>query len=349
MSNSNVAEMLNIKYPLFQGPFGGGYSTPLLVSTVSNLGGMGGYGAYQLSPEKIKEVIQQIKQFTNKPFNINLWVNDADDNNEISDELYNNIVAIYKEYFDLLNIPIPEKPQPFSRQFEKQVEMVLSEGVPVFSFVFGIPEPAILKEFKRKGTKTIGAATTLEEGLLLQESEVDIIVASGFEAGGHRPSFLMPAEQSYRGTFVLVQQLAKRISKPIIAAGGITNGQSASAALRLGASGVQVGTAFLACEESGVNDDYRNVLFSERANNTILTKDFTGRMGRGIPGILTEKLKLEQTLPFPLHSQFIAPLRKAALEQGKFELIPFWAGQNVSEIEFRKAEMVFNDIVKGLV
>lgn len=349
MSNSNVAEMLNIKYPLFQGPFGGGYSTPVLVSTVSNLGGMGGYGAYQLNPDKIKEVIHQIKELTNKPFNINLWVNDADDNNEVSDELYNITVASYKEYFDLLNIPIPEKPQPFNRQFEKQVETVLSEGVPVFSFVFGIPEPTILKEFKRKGIKTIGAATTLEEGLLLQESEVDVIVASGFEAGGHRPSFLKPAEQSYRGTFVLLQQLTKRLSKPVIAAGGITNGQAASAALRLGASGVQVGTAFLACEESGVSDDYRNVLFSERANNTILTKDFTGRLGRGIPGILTEKLKLERTLPFPLHSQFIAPLRKAALEQGRLDLIPFWAGQNVSEIEFRNTEMVFNDIVKGLV
>lgn len=349
MSKSNVAEMLNIKYPLFQGPFGGGYSTPVLVSTVSNLGGMGGYGAYQLNPDKIKEVIHQIKELTNKPFNINLWVNDADDNNEVSDELYNITVASYKEYFDLLNIPIPEKPQPFNRQFEKQVEMLLSEDVPVFSFVFGIPEPAILKEFKRKGVKTIGAATTLEEGLLLAESEVDVIVASGFEAGGHRPSFLLPAEQSYRGTFVLVQQLAKRISKPIIAAGGITNGQAASAALKLGASGVQVGTAFLATEESGITNDYREVLFSARNTNTVLTKDFTGRVGRGIPGSLTDKIKLEKTLPFPLHSQFIAPLRKAALEQGKLDLIPFWAGQNVSEIEFKKAEMVFKEIITGLM
>ncbi|NHM07595.1 nitronate monooxygenase [Flavobacterium sp. CYK-4] len=349
MNKNKVREMLSIKYPLFQGPFGGGYSTPSLVSKVSNLGGLGGYGAYQLTPERIKAVIQEIKQLTNKPFNINLWVNDADADNEISDELYSLIVANYKEYFDLLNVPIPDKPKPVAKQFEKQVEMVLSQEVPVFSFVFGIPNPTILREFKRRGIKTIGAATTLEEGLLLEETDVDLIVASGFEAGGHRPSFLLPVEESYRGTFVLVQQLAKRISKPIIAAGGITNGSAASAALTLGASGVQVGTAFLACEESGITEDYRNVLFSQRANNTILTKDFTGRIGRGIPGILTEQVKLDRTLPFPIHSQFIAPLRKAALEQGKLDLIPFWAGQNVSEIEFRKAAMVFNDIVKGLI
>lgn len=349
MYSKKLTEILDIKYPLFQGPFGGGYSTPLLVSTVSNLGGLGGYGAYQLSPEKIKESIQQIKQLTHKPFNINLWVNDADDTNEISDELYDNIVTTYKAYFDLLSIPIPEKPGPFARQFEKQVEIVLSEDIPVFSFVFGIPDQNIIKEFKKRGIKTIGAATTLEEGLLLNESDIDIIVASGYEAGGHRPSFLKPAEESYRGTFVLLQQLTSRVTKPVVAAGGITSGSAASAAFKLGASGVQVGTAFLACEESGINDDYRSVLFSQRANNTILTKDFTGRIGRGIPGILTEDLKLDKHFPFPLHFQFIAPLCKAALEQGKLDLIPFWAGQNASEIKFRKAEMVFNDVLNGLV
>ncbi len=348
MQSKKLTEILDIRYPIFQGPFGGGYSTPLLVSTVSNLGGLGGYGAYQLSPERIKEIIKEIRINTNNPFNINLWVNDVDQDSFIDDELYNKILSSYKEYFELLNVPLPEKPKPITKQFEKQVEILLTEKVPVFSFVFGIPDKNIIKEFKKRGIKTIGTATTLEEGLLLDETDIDIIIASGFEAGGHRPSFLKTTEESYRGTFVLLQQITSRVSKPVVAAGGITDGNAASAAFKLGASGVQIGTAFLACEESGINDDYRNVLFSQRANNTILTKDFTGRIGRGIPGILTEQLKLDKTLPFPLHSQFIAPLRKAALEQGKLDLIPFWAGQNVSEIKFRKSEFVFNDIVKGL-
>src|SRR6202007_1088453 len=119
-----------------------------------------------------------------------------------------------------------------------------------FSFMFGIPSPDVLEQCRKLGIVTLGTATTLDEAIALEAAEVDLIIASGFEAGGHRPSFLAPAETSITGTFVLLQQIREKVKTPIIAAGGIANGKGVAAALALGASAAQIGTAFLACEES---------------------------------------------------------------------------------------------------
>ncbi|MDI9257930.1 NAD(P)H-dependent flavin oxidoreductase [Flavobacterium sedimenticola] len=342
---NKLKALLGVDYPILQGPMGGGLSTATLVSEVSNLGGLGGYGAYQLQPEEIRKVITDIKAHTTKPYNINLWVNDVDDNTIVDDETYHLVVSNFKPYFDQLHLPIPEKPQFVISKFESQVEVLLQENIPVFSFVFGVPDQAILKEFKKRNIVTIGAATTLDEALFLESAEVDMIVASGFEAGGHRPSFLKPAEKSLHGTFSLIQQIAGKINLPVIAAGGITNRKSVEAAIKLGASGVQVGTAFLACQESGASNEYRDVLFSERARYTSLTKSFTGRLARGISGSISEDVQINYTLPFPLQTHFMSTLRKAAIEQGRPDLITFWAGQGVSELCYKNVQQVFESLI----
>src|SRR6185437_4274579 len=153
----------------------------------------------------------------------------------------------------------------------------------VFSFSFGIPSQSILDECRRLNIKLVGAATTLDEAQLLQEAKVDAIIAAGFEGGGHRPSFLKPAEDSLTGTFALLQQFKGKIKIPIIAAGGITNGRGIAAALTLGADAIQLGTAFLACEESNATDAHRQLLFSDAAKYTVLSKALTGRLGRMLP------------------------------------------------------------------
>lgn len=345
---NNISSVLNIQYPILQGPFGGGLSSAKLVAAVSNAGGLGGYGAYQLQPEKIVEVVDEIRSLTNKPFNINLWVNDADEKaKDLTNHEFEKVAAMFKPYFDELQIPLPQKPENVSSKFEKQVEVLLSLKPAVFSFVFGIPSKEILRECRRQNIITIGSATTLDEAFALEKADVDFIVASGFEAGGHRPSFIKPAKDSLHGTFSLVQQLSAKLKKPIIAAGGIVDAKGIKAAFELGASGVQIGTAFLACKESGASDEYRKVLFSERAKYTSLTKVFTGRLARGITGTIAEELnKAVETLSFPLQTTFMAPLRKAAIEQGRADMLTFWAGQSAGILKYESVSGIMKTLIK---
>src|SRR5258706_1252530 len=163
---TKASEILDIQYPIIQGPFGGNLSSVELVSTVSNAGGLGSYGAYALSSQEIVEVDQQIKAATNKPYNINLWVSDTDAmNGAITDEQYEEAIKIFKPYFDEVDIPLPEKPAPFKSRFENQVQAILDVCPKVFSFTFGIPSVDILDQCNKSGIKTIGTATTIDEAL----------------------------------------------------------------------------------------------------------------------------------------------------------------------------------------
>ena len=346
--NTEAAKILNIKYPILQGPFGGNLSSVKLVSSVSNLGGLGGFGAYTQSPEEIISVDRQIKAATDKPYNINLWVSDSDvPAHGLDDAQYQETVKLFKPYFDELEIAIPEKPLPFISRFENQVEALLHQKPPVFSFVFGIPSADILEQCRKAGIVTVGAATTVDEAIALEASGVDLIVASGFEAGGHRPSFLESAEHSLTGTFVLVQLIREKVKTPVIAAGGIVDGKGVVAAMKLGADAVQIGTAFLACDESNITDEHRKALFSDQPKNTMLTRVFTGRLGRGLAGRLAHELsgKEKQLLPFPLQAHFMSSLRQAAITRKKTDLLMFWSGQVAPALKHRTVRGLMNDIL----
>lgn len=339
--------MLGIEYPVLQGPFGGNLSSVELVSTVSNAGGLGGYGAYTLSPQEIIQIDQQIKAATNKPYNINLWVSDTDmQEDTLSDERFKQVRTLFKPYFDELGIPLPEKPPPFKSRFENQADVILHQKPPVFSFMFGIPSADILEQCHRLGIVTIGAATTLDEAIALESAGVDLIIASGFEAGGHRPSFLASAESSTIGTFALIQLIREKVKIPVIAAGGIANGKGVAAALALGADAVQIGTAFLACEESNATAIHKQMLFSEAARHTTLSRSFTGRLGRGIANRIAEELMYTENgfLPFPLQTQFMSHLRKEAIAQEKWDMIYFWGGQIAPVLKHTKAA----DLMKSI-
>lgn len=345
---NQVSEMLGIKYPILQGPFGGGLSTVELVTAVSNAGGLGGYGAYTMAPDEIYEVHRNIKAATDKPYNLNLWVSDTDaPESGISDVLYEQAVKLFKRYFDEAGIPIPQKPVPFKSRFENQLQVVLDIRPKVFSFMFGTLPSDVIERCHRLGIKTLGAATTVDEAIALEASGVDMIIASGYEAGGHRPSFLAPAEQSTTGTFVLVQLIREKVKVPIIAAGGIADGRGIAAALTLGASAAQIGTAFLATDESGALPVHKQILFSAASQRTMLTSAFTGRLGRGISTRMGLELlgKEKAFLPFPLQSDFISSLRKAALEQHKHGMIMFWGGQIAPILKHTKA----GDLMQSLV
>lgn len=348
-NKTSVTELLGITYPILQGPFGGNLSSVQLVASVSNAGGLGGYGAYTLSPQEIIEVDKQIKAATNKPYNINLWVSDTDAiDGTVSDEQFAKARRVFKPYFDELGVALPQKPLPFKSQFENQVEVILHQRPRVFSFVFGVPPADILEQCRKRGIVTAGAATTLEEAIALEAAGVDMIIASGFEAGGHRPSFLAPAESSITGTFVLLQLIKDKVKIPVIAAGGIANGKGVAAAITLGADAVQIGTAFLACDESNATTIHRQMLFSDAARHTTLSRAFTGRLGRGITSRIARELvdKEKNFLPFPLQTQFMSHLKAAAMEKEKWDMILFWGGQIAPVLKHKKATELMRTIVE---
>jgi nitronate monooxygenase len=347
-NNTSVTEMLGVQYPILQGPFGGNLSSVQLTATVSNAGGVGGYGAYTLSPGEIAETIRGIKAATDKPFNINLWVSDTDaPDGTITDSQYEEARQLFKPYFDEGGIPLPEKPPPFTSRFENQVEVILHMRPKLFSFMFGVPSTDILERCRRQGIVTAGAATTPDEALVLESAGIDMIIASGFEAGGNRPSFLASAESSVTGTFVLLQLIREKVKIPVIAAGGIADGRAVAAALALGAQAVQVGTAFLACDESNAMPVHRHMLFSNAAKYTMLSRAFTGRLGRGLVSRIAKDLsgRENQFLPFPLQTSFMAPLRKAAIDQEKWDMVLFWGGQIAPILKHRKATGLMNALI----
>lgn len=348
-NNTKVTELLGIEYPIMQGPFGGNFSTVELTAAVSNAGGIGGYGAYTLSPGEIIDVNKRIKAATNRPYNINLWVSDNDvPTGTVTNEQFEEAKKLFKPYFDQAGIPLPEKPAPFKSRFENQLQVVLDIRPKLFSFVFGIPSADVLEQCRKRGIITAGAATTLDEAIALENAGVDVIIAAGFEAGGHRPSFLAPAELSTTGTFVLLQLIKEKVKTPVVAAGGIANGKGVAAAFTLGADAVQIGTAFLATGESGALPVHRQMLLSGAGTHTTLSRAFTGRLGRGITTQLARDLvgKEKMFLPFPLQATFMSSLRKAAIEQQKWDLLLFWGGQIAPVLHHTKASELMESLVE---
>ena len=331
-NRNRLTEKLGIDYPIIQGPLGG-LSSQRLTAAVSNFGGLGSFGALSLAPEVIRDVIAEIRSLTSKPFNINLWVSTEDEGARTSDEsAFNRSLAPLAASLAAVGAPRPVYKSYSPPRFEDQVRVLLDENVPVFSFIFEIPPREILEECRSKNIFTIGTATTPEEGAALQEAEVDAIAASGFEAGGHRGSFLHAAEDSLTGTMSLVPRIVDIVNVPVIAAGGIADARGVVAALALGAEGIQLGTAFLSCEESGASRLHRETLLRKDAGHTGLTKGFTGRLARGVRNRLMEELNQQGTeiLPYPLQRTLVRDLSVAAEAAGRSDLVPMWAGQSAN-------------------
>lgn len=329
-NRNRLTAKLGSDYPIIQGPLGG-LSSQKLVAAVSNFGGLGSFGALNLRPDEIRDVIAEIRALTRRPFAVNLWVSKEDPEARRSGEgEFNRSLAPLLPFLDELSAPHPAyKPLAEPPKFEDQARVVLDANVPVFSFIFGIPPKEILDECRGKNIVTMGVATTVEEAVALADAGVDTIAASGFEGGGHRGSFLRPAEQSLIGTFSLVPQVVDAVDVPVVAAGGIADARGVVAALALGAEGVQIGTAFLPFEESGASPAHREALLTEDARQTGLTRGFTGRLARGIRNRLMDELNRNGTeiLPYPLQRQLVRNLAVPAEAAGRGDLMPLWAGQ----------------------
>lgn len=341
-----------IAYPVVQGPFGGGMSAVDLTATVSNAGALGSYGAQPFSTNEIIDICREIRKRTDKPFNINLWVNDRDERlNRFDSDDYKRLTHLFKPYFDELGLPVPERPTNLGAKFEDQVAAIFEARPAVFSFVYGIPAADILERCRSLNIKTMGAATTVDEAIALEQAGVDAIVATGFEAGGHRVSFLKAAEDSLTGTFSLIPQVADHVKVPVVAAGGIADARGIKAALALGADAVQIGTAFLATAQSNATPYHKDLLFAEAAKYTTLTRLFTGRLSRGIKNRLTEELKEQEHLvaPYPLQGKFMSFLKAyPPTANTNPDVSSHWAGQSAALLKYRDAAVLIKTLVSEM-
>jgi nitronate monooxygenase len=329
-NRTRVSTKLGIEYPIIQGPLGG-FSSHRLAAAVSNFGGLGSFGAHGLDPSAIQEIIAEIRSLTNKPFAMNLWVSMEDEGATASGaDAFERALSHLAPHLEAVGANKPQFSPYKPIRFEDQARILLDAKVPVFSFIYGIPPKEILEESHRNAIVTIGTATTPDEAVALEHAGVDVIVASGFEAGGHRGSFLRSPEDSLTGTISLVPQVVDAVETPVVAAGGIADARGIAAAFALGAEAVQMGTVFLACEESGASSSHREAILSGKANRTSLTRGFTGRLARGIHNQLLEEMNRPGVaiLPYPLQRALMRNLALPAQQAGRSEYLALWAGQS---------------------
>src|SRR5260370_20732731 len=242
-TENRLTSRLGLQYPIIRGQLGG-LSSQRVTAGVSNYGGLGSFGAHGLNPEAIRKVVREIKVLTPKPFAMNLWVSMDDEGALTSTEqAFQQSLAPLAKHIESVGGSKPSYRPYEPIGFEDQVQVLLDEGISAFSFIYGIPSKQILDEFRRKGIVLIGTATTVDEAIAPEQAGVDVIAASGFEAGGHRGSFLQPSEDSLTGTMALVPQVVDAGRLPLRHAGGIGDARGIVAAVALGAEAVRMGHA----------------------------------------------------------------------------------------------------------
>lgn len=325
-TNTRITRLLNIQLPIIQAPMAGGATTPELVAAVSNAGGLGSLGAGYMSADEIRKSIKHIRELTHQPFAVNLFIPEKHHATvEQIERATNAVQATCPElHFKLNNI----KP-PYAHSFEEQMNAILEEKVPVFSFAFGIPSSYWIEHFKKNGMILIGTATTLEEANLLEKNNIDMIVAQGSEAGGHRGTFLGTAEDALMNLSSLVQLLVPHIHIPIIAAGGIMNANDIVSLLKLNVDAVQMGTAFLCCTESGIASCYKKILLDSHHDTTTLTRAFSGKLARGLNNAFIQRMRPFENdiLDYPIQNSLTKSMRSEAAKQNNTDFMSLWAGQ----------------------
>ncbi|MFZ4790646.1 MAG: NAD(P)H-dependent flavin oxidoreductase [Candidatus Competibacteraceae bacterium] len=334
--NTALTRRLGIRYPIIQAPMAGGPGTPQLVAAASNAGGLGSLAGGYLQPERLRAAIAEVRALTDRPFAVNLTAVTPARSDPARIARAGELLAPYRAE---LGLP-PEPPTPLPPpEFDEQMDVILESQIPVLSFVFGAPDAEHLALLRETGITIMATATHLLEAIVLEESGVDFIIAQGAEAGGHRGTFIGRPEQGLVGTMTLTPLLAKHVEVPIIAAGGIMDGRGIAAAQMLGAVGVQMGTAFLACPESGAHPAYKALLRQGSEISTLLSRVFTGRHGRVLRNRLVDELQThEAEWPgFPLQLFLTHDLQRAAAERNLTDFMALWAGQGCHLCEDRPA------------
>lgn len=343
---SDLRTLFGIEHPILLGAFGG-LSSVGLTAAVSDAGGLGAYGLYGYDGARIRSTVAAVREATSRPFAVNIWLPTGDETEP------NPQHAIFAQalqpFYEAVGVEVPGRPERYLPSLDEQLDAIWDTAPAVLSFVFGVPDAEVIHEARRRGIRTIGTATTVAEAVALADAGIDAVVASGAEAGGHRVSFLRAAEDSLVGTFSLVPQVVDAVDVPVIAAGGVADRRGVAAAFALGASGVQVGTAFLATAESATNDAHREAIRTAAADDTVLTRAMSGRLARGARDRAVRAIEASGTIaPFPMQNWLTGRFRAAAVEQNLGELQSLWMGQSAGLATHHAAADVMAEMLAGV-
>lgn len=326
---TDLIELLGITHPIIQAPMAGS-TTPALVAAVSNAGGLGSLGCARFGPDDLRAQIDAIRAATNQGYNLNFFVHAEPEHDADMTAAMRARLAPYYEELGIGDVP---EPTPIFTPFDDGIlEVLLDMRPPVASFHFGLPDKAAMAALRDAGICVLTSATTVAEARELEAAGADAIIAQGAEAGGHRGTVEPPYDKGLVGTFALTPQIVDAVKVPVIAAGGIADGRGIAAAFALGASGVQLGTAFLTCPESGIAPPYHDALLKGSDDSTRVTQTISGRPARGLRNrYVAEMADAEDAaIAFPLQYSLTRPLQAAAGEQGTDEFLAMWAGQAVA-------------------
>jgi nitronate monooxygenase len=328
--DTRLLNLLNIEIPIIQAPMAGADSVAL-GRAVASTGALGSLACALLSPEEVRESIFALREGMARPFNLNFFCHAMEAPDAVAAEKWKNLL---RPHYDRLGLNIETVAASRLRMpFDAEACAVVEEVVPqIVSFHFGLPDPTLVERLKRRGIKILSSATSVAEARWLESRGCDAVIAQGIEAGGHRGMFLETAISTQAGLFALLPQIVDAVSVPVIATGGIADARGIVAAFALGASGVQLGTAYLLCPEAKVSPLHRQALEQVTDNGTALTNLFSGRPARGIlNSFMRESGPISDVAPaFPYAATLVAPLRAASEKSGSWDYMQMWSGQAAS-------------------
>ena len=342
-----LQQLVGAALPVVQAPMAGAQGSALAVA-VCNGGGLGSLPCAMLGSDALRDELKAITSQTGKPFNVNFFCHTQPMPDAEREAAWRAALAPY--YHELGIDPGCIAAGPGRTPFGAEAADVLGAFRPaVVSFHFGLPSAELLARVRAWGSKIFSSATTVEEARWLEARGVDVIIAQGLEAGGHRGIFLSDDLTTQAGTLALLPRIVRAVSLPVVAAGGIADARGVAAAMALGAVGVQVGTAYLLCHEATTSAVHRAALKTEAAGHTALTNLFTGRFARGIMNRLMQELgPISTTAPaFPLATAAVAPLRARAESLGRGDFSPMWSGQNACGCKEIPAAQLTRELAAG--
>jgi nitronate monooxygenase len=325
--DTRLLDLLGIEIPIIQAPMAGAVSSEMVIQ-VSEAGGLGSLPCAMLTPEQARNELGVIRQRTSRPINVNFFCHTPPRIDAAREACWKDRL---KPYYDELGVD-PDAPNPAAirKPFDEAFCDLVAEVAPeVVSFHFGLPSSDLLERVRATGAKILSSANSVREAHWLEDEGCDAVIAQGLEAGGHQAMFLSDDVSTQVGTMALVPQVVDAVKVPVIAAGGIADARGIAAAFALGASGVQIGTAYLFCPEATIKPVHREALKRARENETALTNVFTGRPARGIMNRAMRQVgPISDLAPeFPLAATTLAPLRSKAEEAGSGDFTALWAGQ----------------------
>jgi nitronate monooxygenase len=346
----SLLDQLEVRWPIIQAPMAG-ISTPAMAAMVSNAGGLGSVGVGNTNAAGARVMIAELAAKTTHAFNVNVFCHRPAVAKPALEDLW---LLELKPEFEHFNAEPPKVLREIYRSFVEDDEMlalIIEMRPRVVSFHFGLPSSDRVRALREAGIVLLATATSLAEARTLEAAGVHAVVAQGWEAGGHRGMFDPTARDDELGTFALVRVLVRGLSIPVIAAGGIMDGAGIAASLRLGAVAAQLGTAFVAADESAADEGYRAAFDGPGVYHTVMTRAISGRPARSLPNALTKlgASKGRREMPdYPIAYDAAKALHAAAKAKGFFGYGAQWAGQGAPLIRIESTATIMARLIAEL-